>query len=196
MRTPMEAGEAALRDTLYAEMLGRIKETDENAPYPRDGWFYYYSRTEEGKQYPIYARRRGSMDSPGAGDARPQRHGRGQAVHFTRRLRAERRRQQARVHPRHDRFPAVRAFTSKDLRTGAVSGPLASRVDGRCVGDRRYDALSTRRKTRSPSGRYRLLPRTTLGSGKHELLYEEKRRTLRRLQLPHPQQGIRPALSR
>jgi len=59
----MEQGEAGLRDTLYAEMLGRIKETDQNVPYPRGGYFYY-SRTEEGKQYPIYARRRGSMTAP------------------------------------------------------------------------------------------------------------------------------------
>lgn len=55
----MMANTQALQDTLYREMLGRIKETDENAPYRRDGYFYY-SRTEEGKQYPIYARRRGA----------------------------------------------------------------------------------------------------------------------------------------
>ncbi len=58
----MMAGTVALQDTLYKEMLGRIKETDENVPYRRDGWFYY-TRTEEGKQYPIFARRHGSMDS-------------------------------------------------------------------------------------------------------------------------------------
>ena len=47
----------ALQQTLYEEMLGRIKETDEEVPY-RDGDYYYYSRTEEGKQYVIYARKR------------------------------------------------------------------------------------------------------------------------------------------
>lgn len=53
----------ALQETLYHEMLGRIKETDEDVPY-RDNGYYYYSRTEEGKQYPIHCRRQGSMSAP------------------------------------------------------------------------------------------------------------------------------------
>jgi oligopeptidase B len=52
----------ALQKTLYEEMLGRIKETDEEVPY-REGGYYYYSRTEEGKQYVIYARKPGSLDA-------------------------------------------------------------------------------------------------------------------------------------
>jgi oligopeptidase B len=51
-----------LRDSLYAEMLSRIKQTDLSVPY-RLGGFYYYSRTVEGRQYPIYCRRRGSMEA-------------------------------------------------------------------------------------------------------------------------------------
>jgi oligopeptidase B len=47
---------ADLQDALYKEMLGRIKETDLSVPYPDRGHLYY-SRTEEGKQYPIYCRR-------------------------------------------------------------------------------------------------------------------------------------------
>jgi oligopeptidase B len=54
---------AGLRDTLYREMLGRIRQTDLSVPYRR-GDYLYYSRTEEGKQYSIYCRRRGSMDAP------------------------------------------------------------------------------------------------------------------------------------
>jgi oligopeptidase B len=53
---------AALRDTLYREMLGRIKQTDLSVPF-REGDFYYYSRTEEGKQYAIWCRKRGSLDA-------------------------------------------------------------------------------------------------------------------------------------
>jgi oligopeptidase B len=53
----------ALQQTLYAEMLGRIQQTDTNVPYLSRGYFYY-SRTEEGKQYPIYARRQGSLAAP------------------------------------------------------------------------------------------------------------------------------------
>ncbi|MBV9656570.1 MAG: S9 family peptidase, partial [Verrucomicrobia bacterium] len=49
-------------DTLYDEMLGRIKQTDVSAPYPQRG-YWLYSRTEEGKQYPIYCRKKGSPDA-------------------------------------------------------------------------------------------------------------------------------------
>ena len=50
-------------DALYQEMLGRIKQTDLSVPTRRAGYLYY-TRTEEGKQYPIHCRRRGSMDAP------------------------------------------------------------------------------------------------------------------------------------
>ncbi|MBW3569809.1 MAG: S9 family peptidase [Gemmatimonadetes bacterium] len=52
-----------LQETLYQEMLGRIKQTDTNVP-DRMGPYLYYSRTVEGQQYPIFARRRGSMEAP------------------------------------------------------------------------------------------------------------------------------------
>lgn len=51
-----------LQKKLYAEMLGRIQETDLSVPY-RSGGYFYYSRTEEGKQYPIYCRKQGSVDA-------------------------------------------------------------------------------------------------------------------------------------
>ncbi|PWT74013.1 MAG: oligopeptidase B, partial [Proteobacteria bacterium] len=44
------------QDSLYREMLARIKETDMGVPY-RYGDYEYYSRTEAGKDYPIYCRR-------------------------------------------------------------------------------------------------------------------------------------------
>lgn len=52
-----------LADRLYAEILGRIQQTDLSVPVRRDG-YWYYSRTEEGKQYPIHCRKQGSMDTP------------------------------------------------------------------------------------------------------------------------------------
>jgi oligopeptidase B len=52
----------AFREALYQEMLGRIVETDLSVPYHKGGW-WYYSRTEEGKQYPILCRRRGSLEA-------------------------------------------------------------------------------------------------------------------------------------
>jgi oligopeptidase B len=53
---------AALQETLYGEMLGRIKETDLSVPV-EDGGYHYYSRTEQGKQYATYCRRKGSLDA-------------------------------------------------------------------------------------------------------------------------------------
>ena len=52
-----------LREQLYNEMLGRIKETDLSVPY-RDGEYWYYTRTEQGKSYPIFCRKKGSLDAP------------------------------------------------------------------------------------------------------------------------------------
>jgi oligopeptidase B len=51
------------RDALYKEMLARIKQTDLSVPTRRGGYLYY-NRTEEGKQYPIQCRRKGSMEAP------------------------------------------------------------------------------------------------------------------------------------
>lgn len=52
-----------LQQKIYDEILGRIKEDDESYPSFDDG-YYYYSRTEKGKQYRTYCRRKGSMDAP------------------------------------------------------------------------------------------------------------------------------------
>ncbi len=58
-----------LRDTepfqekLYQEMLGRILQTDLSVPYQLRGYLYF-TRTEEGKQYPIYLRRRDAKNAP------------------------------------------------------------------------------------------------------------------------------------
>ncbi len=53
---------AGLREQLYQEMLSHIKQTDVSVPY-RDGAYWYYSRTEEGLQYAIHCRKRGSADA-------------------------------------------------------------------------------------------------------------------------------------
>jgi oligopeptidase B len=53
----------ALQKTLYDEMVSHIKETDESVP-SREGEYYYYSRTEQSRQYAIYCRRKGSLDAP------------------------------------------------------------------------------------------------------------------------------------
>jgi oligopeptidase B len=53
---------AALQEKLYNEMVSHIKETDRDVPYRR-GNYFYYTRTEKGKQYPIYCRKKGSLDA-------------------------------------------------------------------------------------------------------------------------------------
>lgn len=51
-----------LQQSLYEEMVSRIKETDLSVPIKRDD-YYYYSRTEKGKQYKIHCRKKGSLDA-------------------------------------------------------------------------------------------------------------------------------------
>ena len=52
----------ALQGKLYDEMLGRVKETDLSVPY-RDKGYWYYTRTEKGKSYPIFCRKKGSLSA-------------------------------------------------------------------------------------------------------------------------------------
>lgn len=59
----MMAHTADLQEKLFREFKARIKQTDISVPFLRDG-YYYYTRTEEGRNYPIYCRKKGSLDSP------------------------------------------------------------------------------------------------------------------------------------
>lgn len=52
----------SLQKELFDELKGRIKQTDESVPYFYDG-FFYYTRFEEGKEYPIYCRKAESLDN-------------------------------------------------------------------------------------------------------------------------------------
>jgi oligopeptidase B len=52
-----------LQETLFQEFKARIKQTDMSVPYRLDDYFYY-TRVEEGKEYPIYCRKKGSLESP------------------------------------------------------------------------------------------------------------------------------------
>jgi oligopeptidase B len=53
----------SLQEALYTEMKRRIRETDTTVP-EKQGNYFYYSRTAEGMQYPIYCRKMGSLESP------------------------------------------------------------------------------------------------------------------------------------
>lgn len=51
------------QNTLFEEMKARIKEDDNSVPYFYNG-YYYITRFEKGKDYPIYTRKKGSLDAP------------------------------------------------------------------------------------------------------------------------------------
>nr|WP_150111906.1 S9 family peptidase [Flavobacterium sasangense] len=51
-----------LQDELFLEMKGRIKEDDSSVPYLYNG-YYYITRFEKGKDYPIYSRKKGSLEA-------------------------------------------------------------------------------------------------------------------------------------
>ncbi len=53
----------ALQEKLFAEMKGRIKEDDATVPQLDNG-YYYYTRTEKGKQYRTNCRKKGSVSAP------------------------------------------------------------------------------------------------------------------------------------
>ncbi|HEX9011267.1 MAG TPA: S9 family peptidase [Holophagaceae bacterium] len=131
----MEAMTAELKpfaDALYAEMLGRIKQTDLSVPVRR-GAFYYYSRTEEGKQYPIQCRRKagpgGAYDEKAAEEVMLDQNELAKGLKFLG--------LGGMAVSDDDRtllystdstgFRQYRLFT-KDLATGEVSAPLAERV--------------------------------------------------------------------
>ncbi|HZP67583.1 MAG TPA: S9 family peptidase [Rudaea sp.] len=59
----MTAHTKGLEDALYNEIIGRIKQDDATVP-AKYKHYYYYTRFEEGKEYPIYARRRDSETGP------------------------------------------------------------------------------------------------------------------------------------
>ena len=58
----MLSGAKELREKLYLELKARIKEKDESVPYKDNGYWYYY-RFEEGKQYPVYCRKKETLAS-------------------------------------------------------------------------------------------------------------------------------------
>lgn len=60
--TAHEARYAGLVDRLYEELVGRIKQDDATVPV-FDRGYWYYTRYEEGRQYPVHARRQGTMEA-------------------------------------------------------------------------------------------------------------------------------------
>jgi oligopeptidase B len=61
LKTKMKHTEP-LQEKIYNEIIGRIKQTDESVPY-KDNGYWYYTRYEEGKEYPVYCRKKGSLEA-------------------------------------------------------------------------------------------------------------------------------------
>lgn len=61
-REQMMSHTDAFQEKLFEEIKGRIKQTDMSVPYKDNGYFYI-TRYEEGKEYPIYSRKEGSMEA-------------------------------------------------------------------------------------------------------------------------------------
>lgn len=51
-----------LQKKLYKEIIGRIKKDDSSAPYYKNG-YWYYTRYEQGKEYPIYCRKKATLEA-------------------------------------------------------------------------------------------------------------------------------------
>lgn len=168
--TAMMKPTAAFQEALYKEMLARIKETDEQVPY-KQGEYFYYTRTEQGKQYPIFARKKGSLDAPeqitldqnemakglpffslGAYNVSNDGHLLAFATDTT-------------------GFRQFQLFV-KDLRTGKVSAKLADRITSVAWANDNKTLFYTQEE--DATKRSNKFFRHSLGTDKHDLLYEEK----------------------
>jgi oligopeptidase B len=156
----------ALQEQLYQEMLGRIQQTDMNVPFRKDGWFYY-SRTEEGRQYPIYARRNDAVAEEILLDVNVLAEGRefmavgemqvSDDAHLLAYTTDDSGYREFRLHV-------------KDLRTGLTAENLAEHVESvEWAGDNATLFYSVENETKRQSRIYR----HRLGTDEHALVFEE-----------------------
>ncbi len=163
-------------EALYQEMLGRIKQTDLSVP-TRRGAYYYYSRTEEGKQYPIQCRRKGSSLG-GYDDHAPEQVlldqnelAKGLKFLSLGGLSVSDDDRTLLYSTDATGFRQYKLFT-KDLATGKVTGPLAERVTSfTWAADHRHVFFVTEDDLTKRSNQ---LWRLDLQGGKPQLVFEEK----------------------
>ncbi|MBK7293451.1 MAG: S9 family peptidase [Holophagaceae bacterium] len=163
-------------EVLYKEMLGRIKQTDLSVPVRR-GAFYYYSRTEEGKQYPIQCRRKaakeGAYDEKAAEEVLLDQNELAKGLKFLS-LGGMAVSDDDRTLLFSTDATGFRQYTlfTKDLATGKVSAPLAERVTSfTWAGDAQHVFYVTEDAVTKRSDQ---LWRLDLKAGRPELVYEEK----------------------
>ena len=159
-----------LRESLYKEMLARIKETDVNVPF-RKGGFFYYSRTEQGKQYPIYCRKKGSLEAPEQVTIDLNELAKGEKFMS---LAAYTVSDDGRLLAYSTDNTGFRQYTLfvKDLEAGALKEKVAEKV-GSVAWAADNQTLFYTVEEESTKRQYRLF-RHLLGSDRHDLSYEEK----------------------
>ena len=150
---------------------GRIKETDLSVPY-REGGYFYYSRTEEGKQYPIYCRQEGQPGRARGGPARRQRAREGREVHGVGDVEVS---DDGNLLAYTTDTTGFREYTLhvKDLRTGQVCPETRRARQLRRVGGGQQDAL-LRDRGRRQAPLPALPARARDRPAKDALVYEEK----------------------
>lgn len=158
-----------LQKKLYDEMVGRIKQTDTQVPYRKKGYLYY-TRTVEGKQYPIYARKKGNLEAP-------------EEILLDVNVLAEGKKFMSVSDFQVSDDSNLLAYTTddngyrqyklhvKDLRTGKVTESIAERVGGV---EWATDNKTLFYSTENDAKRQNRVFRHVLGTTDHKLLYEEK----------------------
>jgi oligopeptidase B len=162
-------------DALYKEILSHVKQTDLDVPVRR-GDYFYYSRTEEGKQYPIRCRKKGSLN--GKEEVLLDLNELGQGKKFVGLGEFVISDDQNLLAYTLD-YTGYRQFTLqvKDLRTGAVLPDTMERVDSLAwAGDNKTLFVVTEDEVTKRSNR---AWRHVLGQKDSEPLYEEKDETFR-----------------
>ena len=175
-----------LQDTLYKEMLGRIKETDLTVPV-REGGYFYYTRTEQGQQYTDLLPQEGQPRRARGGLPRRQRAGEGRGLHGHRHHERQRRRQPARVHDRHHRLPRVQALRARPAHRRAAGAAGREGHVGRLGGGQQDAVLHDDRRRQAALSP--LSPRHRRGRRRHDALRGEGR-ALQRRRRPVAQQGL------
>jgi oligopeptidase B len=161
---------AGFQEALYKEMLARIKETDENVPY-RKGDYFYYTRTEQGKQYPIFCRKKGDLKAPEDVTLDMNKMAEGHQFFSVGSYNVSEDGNLLAFSTDTTGFRQYNLFV-KDMRTGKISEKIAERVtsvawanDNKTLFYGQEDDVTKRSNK---------IFRHVLGGGKHDLLFEEK----------------------
>ena len=166
----MTESSKGFRESLYKEMLGRIKETDEQVPY-RQGDYFYYSRTEKGKQYPILCRKKGGLKAREEVTLDMNEMARGQKFFSLGSYEVS---EDGNLLAFSTDTLGYRQYKLhvKDLRNGKITADIAERVtsvawdnDARTIFYTQEDPVAKRSHK---------FFRTALGSGRHDPLFEEQ----------------------